>query len=110
MNLRPSPFRSFHQRFFWRTLGMAGVFIKLASSSYAGGAVVAWGDNSALQAQVPPGLTDAQAVAAGFLHSAALKSDGTVVSWGYNFFGQTNTPPNLTNVVAISAGYSHTLA
>ena len=111
MNLRPSPFRRFTQDFFWRALPLACLVISLtATSSYAGGAVVAWGDNSALQSQVPPGLTDAQAVSAGFLHSVALKSDGTVVSWGYNFFGQTNTPPNLSNVTAVSAGYSQTLA
>jgi len=92
-------------------LSLAFLFAQqTATLCHAGGAVVAWGDNSALQTQIPAGLTNALAVAAGFLHSAALKSDGTVVSWGYNFFGQTNTPPGLANVIAIAAGYSQTLA
>ncbi len=50
------------------------------------------------------------AVAAGELHSVALKNDGTVVAWGNNADGETNVPAGLSNVVAIAAGYSHNLA
>src|SRR5437016_1051343 len=68
------------------------------SLSHAGGQVYSWGDNSAGQSQVPPGLTNAQAVAGGYRHSLALRPDGTVVAWGFNNFGQTNVPPSATNI------------
>src|SRR5207253_1348477 len=58
----------------------------------ASGSVVAWGNNNALQTQVPAGLT-ATAVAGGGSHSLALKADHTVAAWGFNLFGQTNVPP-----------------
>ena len=74
------------------------------------GTVVAWGDDSAGQTNVPPGLSNVVAVAAGGFHSVALKNDGTIVAWGDDTAGQTDVPPNLTNAVAISSGYFHTLA
>lgn len=70
-------------------------------------------------------------IAAGHMHSVALKSDGTVWSWGYNGTGQLGdgtlvdklrpvqvcasgeTDPCttfLSNVVDIAAGYTHTFA
>src|SRR6266508_3017967 len=51
------------------------------------GTVVAWGDNSIGQANVPAGLSGVTAIAASYGHTVALKSDGTVVAWGYNAFG-----------------------
>ncbi|MGD0247625.1 MAG: fibronectin type III domain-containing protein [Candidatus Limnocylindrales bacterium] len=72
--------------------------------------VMAWGYNSAGQANVPAGLTNVVAVAGGFAHSVALKSDGTVVAWGANTLGQLNVPPGLNHVIAISAGAFFTLA
>ena len=60
------------------------------------------------------------AIAGGFNHSLALKSDCTVWAWGYNNHGQigdgTTTSrakpvrvPGLTGVIAIAAGYNHSL-
>lgn len=74
--------------------------------------VTAWGDNTYGQTNVPPGLTNAIAVAAGAcsFHNLALKSDGTVVAWGENNDGQANVPAGLSNVVAITAGGYHNLA
>jgi hypothetical protein len=55
-------------------------------------------------------LNNVIAIAAGDIHSLALKSDGTVVGWGSNGFGQLNIPAGLNNVTAIAAGYGHSLA
>jgi hypothetical protein len=82
----------------------------------ADGTVVAWGAGQVRrlpipneskdygQSDVPPQLTNAVAVAAGWAHSLALRADGTVVAWGGNNFGQTNVPESLRGVVAIVAG------
>lgn len=78
--------------------------------AHAGGLVAAWGDNSAGQTQVSPGVNNVKAVAAGFQHSLALKGDGTVVAWGNNASGQATIPPGLANVTAIAAGSAHNLA
>lgn len=74
------------------------------------GTAVAWGYDAYGQATVPAGLTNVTAVAAGFLHSLALKADGTVVAWGDNTYGQTSVPAGLTGVTGISAGGLHSLA
>ena len=49
------------------------------------------------------------AIAAGYYHSLALKSDGSLASWGENVFGQTNVPAG-NNFLAIAAGGYHSLA
>lgn len=65
-------------------------------------------------------LTNVAAIAAGYQHSLALKTDGTVWAWGKNVDGQlgdgttsTRTTPvqvqNLTGVAAIAAGWDHSL-
>ncbi|HEX9062301.1 MAG TPA: X2-like carbohydrate binding domain-containing protein, partial [Clostridia bacterium] len=74
------------------------------------GTVVAWGDNSCGQCDVPKGLTGVKQIAAGFLHVVALKEDGTVVAWGCNNESQCNVPEGLKGVKQIGAGYSHSIA
>jgi hypothetical protein len=57
-------------------------------------------------------------VAAGRLHTLALRADGTLVGWGagttnahaFPDFGQTIIPARATNVVAISCGTFHSVA
>jgi alpha-tubulin suppressor-like RCC1 family protein len=61
------------------------------------------------------------AISAGYIHTAALKSDGTVWTWGSNQYGQLGdgtkvdelTPvqvSGLTGITAIAAGEFHTVA
>jgi alpha-tubulin suppressor-like RCC1 family protein len=68
------------------------------------------------------GLTGITALAAGLLHSMALRNDGTVWTWGGNWSGQLGngmtTPPQatpgqvpgLTDITAVVAGEYHALA
>jgi len=65
------------------------------------------------QTNVPAGLSGVIAIAAGYYHSLALKSDGTVVAWGATGvvdYGQADVPAGLSGVTAIAAGGSHSLA
>ena len=72
--------------------------------------VAAWGLNDGGQCDVPEGLTDVAAVAAGYQHSLALLLDGTVAAWGNDDSGQCDVPEGLADVVAIACGNSHSLA
>ncbi len=65
------------------------------------GIVVGWGDPAV--PYVAPG-TRFKAIAAGSLHSLAIKLDGTVVAWGANGGGQSTVPAGLSNVIAIAGG------
>ena len=82
----------------------------LAVKAAIPGTVVAWGYNHDGQTTVPTGLSGVTAIAAGYNHTVALKSDGTVVAWGYNHLGQTTVPVGLSGVAAIAAGSGHTVA
>jgi hypothetical protein len=55
-------------------------------------------------------LTQVTAIAAGTIHSLALKSDGTVVGWGYGGNGETILPDGLPQVTAIAAGFEFSIA
>jgi hypothetical protein len=79
------------------------------------GTVLAWGDNSSGQTDVPASLSGVTAIAAGGDnyggHTVALKNDGSVVAWGNNFYGQTTVPVAAqSGVTAIAAGGYHTVA
>jgi hypothetical protein len=78
--------------------------------SQAAGTVVAWGDNSHAQTNVPPDLTNVVAVAGGSFHSLALGADGTVIGWGETASGETIPPAGLSNAAAIAAGDEFSLA
>lgn len=57
------------------------------------------------------GAGKAIAIAAGDLHTLALKADGTVVCWGGGtVWGECDVPEGLTDVVAIAGGGIHSLA
>jgi alpha-tubulin suppressor-like RCC1 family protein len=79
--------------------------------------VVAWGDNTYGQTNVPAGLTNVIAIAQGGMHGLALNGDNTVTAWGYNYTattpsnyeGQASVPAGLSNVTVIAAGYDSSL-
>jgi alpha-tubulin suppressor-like RCC1 family protein len=50
------------------------------------------------------------AVAAGGLHTCAIRTDGAAACWGSNAAGQRTVPPGLGAVIAITAGDRHTCA
>ncbi|MES2659050.1 MAG: putative Ig domain-containing protein [Verrucomicrobiota bacterium] len=77
-----------------------------------GNLLVAWGNNSHGQSDVPAGLGEVVMMACGWRHNLVLKSDGTVAAWGWNENGQTTIPPVLTgvNVTAVSVGDYHSMA
>ena len=93
--------------------GMAGL---VEISEYSGhvlarradGTVTGWGANGSGQINIPPGLNDVTAVAAGGYVSLALKRDGTVVEWGST--SQAPMPAGLSDVVAIAAGDTQRMA
>jgi alpha-tubulin suppressor-like RCC1 family protein len=72
--------------------------------------VVAWGDNTYGQTNVPAGLSNVVAIAAGDFHSYALLTNGTISRWGDDSYGQLDAPLNLTNVIAVASGNYHGLA
>ncbi|MFO0873799.1 MAG: HYR domain-containing protein [Phycisphaerales bacterium] len=81
----------------------------MPSQARAGGPIVAWGENSDGQCNVPAPNADFIAAAGGGFHSLGLKSDGSIVAWGRNDFGQCNVPAPNTEFVAIAAGLNHSL-
>jgi alpha-tubulin suppressor-like RCC1 family protein len=83
------------------------------------GLVYPIGDDEYGQINFPFDLSNVVAVAGGFYHSLALKSDGTVIACGATNsqavlqgigYGQSLVPPGLSNVVAIAGGGFHSLA
>ena len=83
------------------------------------------GDGTTTSSYIPvqvSSLNDVIAIAAGDLHSLALKNDGTAWAWGHNGYGQlgvgtmtvvSRTPvqvSSLNDVFAISGGCHHSMA
>jgi alpha-tubulin suppressor-like RCC1 family protein len=75
--------------------------------------VLAWGDNTAGQCDVPAGVQagGVVAVAAGATTSFALLASGRVVAWGNASAGLTNVPCSAqAGVLAVAGGRDHVLA
>jgi hypothetical protein len=71
--------------------------------------IIAVGDNSVGQLNVPGTTTNAIAIASGNWHNLALRADATVVAWGDDNSGQCDVPTNLAGVVSLAAGGYHSL-
>ncbi len=74
------------------------------------GKVIAWGDNSFTQANVPALTKAVTSVVGGNNHTVVLFADGTVKAWGSNSSKQSAPPKTLTGIVQIAAGLDHNLA
>jgi len=69
------------------------------------GELVAWGDNSEGQCDLPDMAgKEIVAIAAGSAHGLVLLADGTVIAWGRNVSAQCDTPPVKSKAVRIFAG------
>ena len=93
---------------------LAGAAPTASASGTTAGTVIAWGDSTAGNLDVPPSLnvTGATALAVGSFHDLALTPAGQVVGWGDNQYGKANPPVSLIGrtVTAIAAGNQHSLA
>jgi len=69
----------------------------------ANGTIVAWGENTWGQCDVPPGYADFVAIAAGGAHSLGLRANGSVVAWGRPDGGACDVPEPNSDFIAISA-------
>jgi len=79
------------------------------SLSIVSGSIEAWGYNRLGQCNAPA-ASGFVAVAGGFYHSVALKSDGTIAAWGDDRQAQCTLPVANTGFIAVGAGQFHTLA
>ena len=73
------------------------------------GTVVAWGNSTYGQTNVPAALSNVTAIAVGYKHCLAV-SNGFVVAWGNNSYGQTSIPAGLSNVWDVAASWDHSVA
>ncbi|MEI9963211.1 MAG: immunoglobulin domain-containing protein [Limisphaerales bacterium] len=78
-------------------------------SSFAGGLVATWGNNTYGTVVLPVGVNNIKAVACGPVHDLALKANGTVIGWGDNYYGAISSV-GLSNITAIAVGERHSLA
>jgi len=71
--------------------------------------IVAWGENSSGECDVPAPNEDFVEVAGGVAHSLALKSNGTIAAWGWNAHGQCDVPAPNADFTAVAGGSWHSL-
>ncbi len=88
------------------SLCAAAVHAQVGTLADSNGTVRAWGENNYGQTDVVAGSY--KAIAAGFDHSLALRTDGSVVGWGWGWDGQTASQAGPFTTIA--AGHRHSLA
>ncbi len=93
----------------WRSANPVACGYSHSLALRSDGSILAWGDNSFGQCDVPPPNSNFVAVSGGFFHSLGLKSDGSVAAWGRNNFGQCTLPSANSNFVAVAGGDDHSL-
>jgi alpha-tubulin suppressor-like RCC1 family protein len=82
-----------------------------APLSAATNRVIAWSPSSSALTNIPPGVSNVIALAAGDYHALALLESGRVASWAQPGFQVVEQPPpGLSNVISIAAGTWHSLA
>ncbi len=89
-------------------------YVDVAAGGYhclalkADGTLVAWGDDSDGQCDVPAGTyTD---VDAGYLFSAAVRTDGSIEAWGSDMYGTVSDLPTGNDFVAVWCGMTYAVA
>lgn len=98
-----------HDDYFAGVTGEVAVSMVLTSPPPSTG-VAMWGSWAGSLRCIPPGITDAVAVAGGGSHSLALLGNGAVLAWGSNAYGQATVPAGVTQAVAVTAGDRHSAA
>jgi alpha-tubulin suppressor-like RCC1 family protein len=90
----------------------AVTFALSGATSHAvdGKSIHSWGSDASFVVSTRPAGTDFVAIAAGSIHSVALKTDGSVVAWGDDLLNQVSSKPNDTGFTAVSAGGYHSMA
>ena len=89
---------------------VSGRTLTVTSGFTFSGSVRAWGGNNYGQCNIPTHLGPCTAIAGGFYHTIALRTDGSVRAWGRNQYGQCNIPTDLGPCTAIAGGAFHTIA
>ena len=86
------------------TVTFSGTYVEDLSES-----IVAWGNNTDGQCNVPAPNTDFVSVSGGGYHSLCLKSNGSITAWGGNGDGQCDIPQPNAEFSAVAACGSHSL-
>ena len=88
----------------WLSCFVSLLSMGICSAQTIGGTVLAWGDGSWGETNVPAAATNVIGLAAGDENCIALRSDGTIVTWGsYGYYDRDMGPPtcllDITNSV-----------
>jgi hypothetical protein len=101
---------------YWVRVSSGGYSVDSPTTPVAVAPIVVWGAVDWDRANLPAGLSNLVAVAAGWQHALALKGDGTAIAWGTYYDPASDktvpatVPAGLSGVVAVTTGGGHDLA